>query len=179
MKYVALLRGINVGGHNKLSMIELKACLERAGLCDVLTYINSGNVIFSSQQDDVQKLSMLIENAIKDTFGFSISVVVLSKTQLETIVTSMPEGWVEDKEWKYNYIFLKPPYNMDEVIKAIGVLKPDIETLTPGDGVLYQSMSLKLFGRTTTGKLASSPVYKIMTIRNHNTVTKLYALINK
>ena len=70
------------------------------------------------------------------------------------------------------------PYDMDEAAAAIGELKPDIETIEPGNGVLYQSMSLKIFGRTTTGKLASNPIYKRITVRNNNTVIKLLSLLN-
>ncbi len=69
------------------------------------------------------------------------------------------------------------PFNMDEVIAAIGQLKPGIEMIEPGDGVLYQSMSRALFGRTTTGKLASNPIYKRMTVRNYNTSMKLLGLM--
>lgn len=61
---------------------------------------------------------------------------------------------------------------------VVGELKPDIETIEPGNGVLYQSMSLKMFGRTTTGKLVSNPIYKKITVRNYNTVTKLFSLLN-
>jgi uncharacterized protein (DUF1697 family) len=68
-------------------------------------------------------------------------------------------------------------HDMTDVVQAIGSLKPDIEAMAPGQGVLYQSMSRELFGRTTTGKLVSSPIYKQMTIRNYNTVTKLLTLL--
>ena len=57
MKYVALLRGINVGGNNKVSMTELKTCLEEAGFENVSTYINSGNVLFESEANDAVKLA--------------------------------------------------------------------------------------------------------------------------
>ena len=179
MKYVALLRGINVGGNNKISMAELKVNFEKQGLQQVRTYINSGNVIFKSEEKDTRKLEKLIEAAIEKQFSMKVPVVILSEAQLQRILKDAPPKWMKNDEWKYNYVILKPPYEMDEVVASIGELKPDIEAMTAGDGVLYQSMSIKLFGRTTTGKLAGKPVYKLMTIRNHNTLSKLEQLLKE
>ena len=179
MKYVALLRGINVGGNTKIKMSELVECLEKSGLLDVKTYIQSGNVIFSSDEKNTEVLAANIENVITKTFGLTVPTVVLSQSQLQAVIDNVPEGWLENPEWKYNYLFLKPPFKMKEVLTDIGELKPDIEAMTTGKDVIYQSMSIKLFGRTTTGKLASRPVYKIITIRNHNTVSKLLHMMNE
>lgn len=179
MKYVALLRGINVGGNNKIKMADLKVCLEKAGLNNVRTYIQSGNVLFESAELDKALLTTQFEQTISKTFKLTVPTVILSEPELRTIAKNTPAGWLENPEWKYNYVFLKPPYKMDQVLTDIGELKPDIEAMTAGEGILYQGMSIKLFGRTTTGKLAGKPVYKLMTIRNHNTVTKLIALLDE
>lgn len=179
MKYVALLRGINVGGNRKVPMSDLKVCLENIGLENVRTYIQSGNVLFESESRDPRVLEKNIETAIEETFGFPVPTVVLSADELKSILDQTPKGWNEDPEWKYNYIFLKSPYDEKEVIDGIGVLKPDIEALTLGKGIIYQSMLFSMYGRTTTGKLASRPVYQLMTIRNHNTVSKLVGLLSE
>ena len=179
MKYVALLRGINVGGNNKIKMSELAESLEKSGLLDVKTYIQSGNVIFSSDEKNGDTHAANIEKVIDKTFGLTVPTVVLSQSQLQGVIDNVPKGWLENPEWKYNYLFLKPPFKMDEVVAEIGELKPDIEAMTTGQGVIYQSMSIKLFGRTTSGKLASRPVYKIITIRNHNTVSKLLHMMHE
>ncbi|MDO8736242.1 MAG: hypothetical protein Q7K29_04070 [Thermoleophilia bacterium] len=76
------------------------------------------------------------------------------------IIKSAPDWWGVDPEWKHNLLIMIKPCDMKEVISAIGELKPDIEAIQAGDGVVYQSMSKKLFGRTTTGKITSNPVYK-------------------
>ena len=177
MKYVALLRGINVGGKNMIKMAELKECLSVAGLENVSTYIQSGNVLFESDETNKAILTDTVERTISDTFGLQVPAVVLSKDDFEQAVKGVPKGWLQNPEWKYNYVFLKPPYDIDKVVVEIGTLKPEIESMTAGEGILYQAMSIKLFGRTTTGKLAGQPVYKLMTFRNHNTVTKLYELL--
>ena len=179
MKYVALLRGINVGGNNKIKMSELRDCLEEAGLTHVQTYIQSGNVIFESGDKGVEKLASKVEQAIKKTFGLTVPTLVLSQAQLQAVIDDIPAGWLENGEWKYNYLFLKPPFDMQQVVDDIGELKPDIEAMTTGKDVLYQSMLIKAFGRTTAGKLVYKPSYKIITIRNHNTVTKLLAMMNE
>ncbi len=176
--YLALLRGVNVSGKSLVAMANLRAALAEAGLADVQTYIQSGNVIFTSGVKDTGKLAALIGNAIAKHFDMNVGVVVFSHDEWAHIISGAPKWWGKDPEWKHNLLVLLKPYNMDDVIAAVGQLKPDIEAMEPGEGVLYQSMSLKLFGRTTSGKLSSSPIYKKMTVRNYNTATKLLALLN-
>lgn len=177
MRYVALLRGINVGGNNKVPMADLRACLEEAGLSNVQTYIQSGNVVFSSDAKDDTKLTKQIEQAIEKTFGFPVVVAVFSQPEFEYIASHTPKDWLKNPEWKYNYLFLKKPTTGQEALKALGDQKSDIELAVAGEGVVYQAMSIKLFGRTTASKMIGTPIYKQMTIRNHNTVTKLLELL--
>jgi uncharacterized protein (DUF1697 family) len=176
MRYIAFLRGVNVGGKSLLSMPMLRDALEKSGLEDVRTYINSGNVFFTHKEANEEDLSLHIHEIINKEFKIDSGVVVFSKSAWEKIIQSAPGWWGKDESMKHNILIMLRPYDMPSVVEAIGVLKPDIEHMTPGDGVLYQAMSLKLFGRTTTGKLAKSPVYKQMTIRNYNTATKILAL---
>jgi uncharacterized protein (DUF1697 family) len=178
-RFVALLRGINVGGHSLIKMSELKNSVENAGFQDVSTYINSGNIFFTSSISDEVKLARNIESAIEETFKLSVRIVVISGAQMQRIITGMPKGWGDKDGWKYNTLFLLPPYNIDTIIADIGTLKPDIEMMLPGDGVIFQAVEFKSFGRSTTGKLAANPVYKQMTIRNLNTTRKLLELMEK
>ncbi|MGK7371429.1 MAG: DUF1697 domain-containing protein, partial [Candidatus Halalkalibacterium sp. M3_1C_030] len=75
-RYIALLRGINVGGHRKIKMDDLKVMLDLAGLENISTYIQSGNVIFDTEINDRAKLSELISEQIKDTFGYDVPVII-------------------------------------------------------------------------------------------------------
>jgi uncharacterized protein (DUF1697 family) len=175
--YLALLRGINVGGNNMIKMAELKTCLEDAGFHNVRTYIQSGNVIFKAQDDDTAKLEKRMEEIIQERFGMQIRVAVFSKDEWSAILDNAPEKWGKEMDWKHNILVLLRPYTTDNAVAAIGELKPDIEMMIAGKGVLYQSASIKMVGRTTTGKLASNPIYKQMTIRNYNSATKLLALL--
>jgi len=104
-------------------------------------------------------------------------VAVFSRAEWQQVIDSAPKAWGKDPDWKHNLLIMIKPYDMTEVVAGIVQLKPDIESLDAGTGVLYQSMSRELFGRTTAGKPASSPVYKRMTIRNYNTATKLLNLM--
>jgi uncharacterized protein (DUF1697 family) len=154
-------------------MNSLKTALEMCGLQNVHTYIQSGNVFFDSHSSDASALAMLIEQCVFDTFTVTTKAVVFTYEQWKMFIGMAPSWWGRDKTWKHNLLVLLPPYDMDETVSAIGSLKPDIERLELGDGVLYQSMSFALFGHTTTSKLTSRPIYKQLTIRNYNTATKL------
>lgn len=175
--YLAFLRGINVGGNSLIKMADLKDALSAAGLQEVRTYIQSGNVIFASEGTDKAQLGAHISETIQQRFALQVDVVVFTKAEWEHIIAAAPAWWGKDKTWKHNMLIMTKPHDMSKVIQAIGELKPDIEAVQPGMGVVYQSMSFQQFGKTTTGKLASNPIYKQMTIRNYNTATKLLSLL--
>lgn len=177
--YVAFLRGINVGGNNLIKMAELQAALSDTNLHDVKTYIQSGNVVFSSASHNKVKLAENIKATILERFQVGCDVIVFSKEEWQDVIRSAPPWWGHDKTWKHNVLIMTGPHAMQEVVTAIGELKPDIEELKPGNGVLYQSMSFSSFGRTTAGKLAANPIYKKMTVRNFNTATKLLSFMEK
>jgi uncharacterized protein (DUF1697 family) len=178
MRYVALLRGINVGGNNMIKMIDLKQCLETAGFDDVSTYIMSGNVFFSSEEADEPILAKKIEHAIEDRFGFPVRVVVISHAQMKRIISAMPKDWGNNTDWKYNTLFIFPPHNAKTVLAEIGELKPDIEVAIPTEGAILQAVELKSFGRSTFGKNVASPIIKEVTIRNLNTTRKLMTILD-
>jgi uncharacterized protein (DUF1697 family) len=171
--YIALLRGINVGGNNKIKMSELRESLERDGFQTVRSYIQSGNLLFDTAESSTQTFARAIEALIKKHFGMNIRTVVVSADSWQEIIRNAPKQWGVDPARKHNLLVLIEPFIMQEIVSAVGTLKPDIEMMVAGEGVLYQSMSKELYGKTTTGKLASSPVYKNMTVRNHNTCIKL------
>jgi uncharacterized protein (DUF1697 family) len=158
-------------------MADLAIVVSEAGLMNVRTYIQSGNVIFESIEESTAELAQIIHSVLLKSFALDVDVAVFSESDWRRIIDNAPDWWGQNQEWKHNLIVLLKPYNIKEVVEAIGPLKPDIEAMEPGDGVIYQSMSFKLFGRTTTGKIASSPIYKRMTIRNYNTATKLLGLM--
>jgi len=88
--HVALLRGINVGGRNKVPMADLREVVTSLGHTDVSTYIQSGNVLFSTADTDTAKLAAALESAIEDRFGIWSSVVVLSRDDLAGVLAANP-----------------------------------------------------------------------------------------
>jgi len=177
--YLGLLRGINVGGNSLIKMSDLRDALVKEGHSEVQTYIQSGNIIFKSERTNTTKLAEEITLIINKNFGMSVDVVVFSKTEWQKIIASAPQWWGTDTSWKHNLLVLMRAHDMAEAVQTLGTLKLEIESVEPGERVLYQSMSLEKFGRTSSSKLVSMPVYKKMTIRNFNTANKLLTLLNE
>lgn len=176
-KYLALLRGVNVGGRSKLKMADLRVVLASAGFDNPVTYIQSGNVVFSSGVRDTVELSVHLRAAIDKQFGLDVDVVVFSSADWLSIINDAPEWWGSDPSRKHNLLILPSPDDEAETMAAIGRLNPDVEAAQAGKGVVYQSMSLKLTGKTLVGKLTSRPISRRTTIRNFRTATKLLDLL--
>jgi len=179
VRYLALLRGINVGGNTLIKMPALKECFEALGFSDVRTYINSGNVIFSSDEKDKLKLAEKIEASITKAFTHQVRVVVFSHDEWRAVVESAPQQWGNNELYSHNLLVLLPPVTVAEVLEATGELKPTIEFAIGGEGVIYQGMSKVDRGKTTFAKVIGKPIYKQITIRNYNTATKLLKLMDE
>lgn len=175
-RYLALLRGVNVGGKNKVTMRDLVTAMTEDGFTDVKSYINSGNILFSS--DSNKDLEKKVVAAIKRHSGLDIDVVVIEAGRWRKIVADAPKDWGRPGDWKHNILVMIPPGTTNEVFEEIGELKPEYESMVAGDGVVYQSISFKYFGRARSGKLAGNGIYKKMTIRNYNTAIKLSDLLS-
>jgi uncharacterized protein (DUF1697 family) len=111
-KYIALLRGINVSGQKKIPMVELRACLKDSGFENIETYIQSGNVIFESDNSDVKILADKMQEAIKNTFGFEVPVLVIGQNVYQEIISSNPFlGKSEDTKPLYAGFLFDSPQN--------------------------------------------------------------------
>ena len=120
-RYIALLRGVNISGKNKVPMAELKKGFEELGFAEVRTYLNSGNVIFSSDEGNIEGFTNQIETMIQRFFCFDIPVFVISKEALEDILAYAPDWWGnEDKATYDNLIFIIPPTTFADVFGEIG-----------------------------------------------------------
>lgn len=174
MKYIALLRGVNVGGNSIIKMSEIREAFEKAGLENVSTYINSGNVIFESREKSPEKLREKIEDIFKKDF-FAINTLVMSHSDLQKVKDNIPSIWRKDDVRKY-VSFIFPPTTPKDVKDSVK-LKEDIDFIDLGTHVVY--MTTKLSGLTKSGytKMVGTPIYKQMTIRNFNTVEKLLKLM--
>lgn len=175
--FVALLRGINVGGRNLIKMTELRACFESEGFRDVVTYIQSGNVLFSSRESARVKLISRIEEMLTAQFGYTASVVVRSRKQMEDVVARAPRGFgAAPTAYRYDVIFLKGPLVASVALRSVAT-KPGVDEAHAGEGVLYFSRLISKASQSQLSKLISLPIYQNMTIRNWNTTTKLLGMM--
>ena len=178
-QYLVLLRGINVGGKNIIKMADLKAAFEALGFSNVVTYIQSGNVIFQSDESDKAALTTRIEKGLSKRFNFDAKVVVIAQKELASIVRSAPEGFgSDDEKFRYDVIFLKEPLTSKEAMKSVSV-REGVDTAHAGRQALYFSRLVSRISQTHLTKIIGTPIYQSMTIRNWNTTTKLLALMEE
>ncbi len=178
-KYIVLLRGINVGGNNKVSMKELKALFEENGFQDVVTYINSGNILFSSEQSDIELLKTNCEALILQKFKLQLSVMIITADDLLEAFSHAPDWWGADPQSTHNAMFVIPPITVEEVIQNVGEIKPEYEKVSHIGRVIFWSAPLETFSRTRWSKVVGTSYYNAITIRNANTVKKLAELVVK
>lgn len=172
--HVVLIRGINVGGKNKIPMAGLKECLEQLGFSNVSTYIASGNVILESDKG-ADEIRAWIEKALPESFKLDdelIRVLVLTRDQFQAVIDNKPEGFGEQPE-KYHSdaIFL---IGIDSA-QAMPAFKPreGVDKVWPGDGVIYSQRLSSQRTKSRLSRITATPEYKFMTIRNWSTTTKL------
>lgn len=177
-RYIAFLRGINISGKNKVPMSELKKEFERLGFGEVRTYLNSGNVIFSSDIDEIVKLTEQIETMIKNRFALNIPVFVILRDELEDILRNAPEWWgQENKEIYDNLIFILPPAAFADVYSEIGEPKDELEKIRNYKEAIFWSFSRKDYQKTNWwSKTASADISSKLTIRTANTVRKIVGM---
>ncbi len=178
-RYIALLRGINVSGKNKISMTELKKGFAELGFAEITTYLNSGNVIFSSMTDDKNVLLNQIKQMIKDNFDLEIPVFIILQEELEELLKGAPDWWGDDNVEIYdNLIFMLPPLTYEEFSNQVGNPKEEYEKVYYYKNVIFWSFSRKDYQKTNWwSKTASSKVSNKITIRTANTVRKIVDMI--
>jgi uncharacterized protein (DUF1697 family) len=178
-QYVALLRGINVGGNNLIRMPALKACLEAEGFENVGTYIQSGNVLFSAGRVDQLSLTRRIEAVLSKSFAYRSRVVVRSFEQMKAVVGDAPRGFgSRPTAYRYDVIFLKEPLTSHGALQSVTV-NPNVDRVFAGKGVLYFSRLISKATQSHLNRLVTKPAYQQMTIRNWNTTTKLLGLMEQ
>lgn len=176
--YVVLLRGINVGGKNKVPMASLKKCLEELGFSNVSTYIASGNVILESKKP-ADKVKSQIEKALPTSFKLDselIKVLVLTRKQLQAIIDHKPKRFGEEpQKYHSDAIFLMGI----DAAKAMLLFDPreGVDKIWPGEGVIYSQRLSSERTKSRLNKVMGTPAYKSMTIRNWSTTTKLLEIL--
>lgn len=177
--YLALLRGINVGGKNKVPMAELKACFEELDCENVRTYIASGNVMFESNKSSAD-LTEEIQEALPKKFRLDselIKILVLSHDQLQKVIDQAPKGFgTEPGKYHSDAIFLMG-IPSDEAIKIFNPRK-GVDKVWQGDLAIYSQRLSAQRTKSRLSKIMSSPLYRQMTIRSWDTTARLFELMN-
>jgi len=175
-RYVALLRGINVGGNNVIRMADLRACLEADGFDDVRTYIQSGNVVFTAS-GSVATLTTRLERALSAGFGYEATVAVRSARQFRAIVDAAPEGFGVDRErYRSDVIFLMPPLTPSRAITDVPT-REGVDRAWTGPGVLYFDRLASRASQSRLAKIVSLPIYQSLTIRNWATTCTMLEMV--
>ena len=177
-RYVALLRGINVGGRNPVPMADLREAFEAQGHTEVSTYIQSGNVLFES---DAPRTSLEgdIEAMLEKRYGVPLVVVVRSHRQLRRVVEKSPPGFGEEPgKYHSDVVFLRGPLS---AARAMGVVqvREGVDQAWPGTGVVYFARLSARRTQSRMSKIVGTPEYQRMTIRSWSTTTKLLDLLDQ
>ncbi|NTV41179.1 MAG: DUF1697 domain-containing protein [Candidatus Moranbacteria bacterium] len=175
-KYLALLRGINVGGNNKVEMLKLKNIFESLGFFNVVTYINSGNVIFITANKDIDALTRKIETTLKKKLGFEVKILLRSSDNVQLLVEKIPRKWKNDAEQRTDVLFLWDEYDNKNTI-SLTQSNPDVDELRYFPGAIVWNLKRSNYSKTGMRKFIGTPVYKNMTARNINTVRKIADLM--
>ena len=181
MKYIVLLRGINISGKNKIAMSELKDTLIANNYINVVTYLNSGNVILERDTSSKENISEDISKIIKDKFNLDIPNFVMTDKELEDILNNYPTWWgSNNKEIYDNLICIIPPTTYEMVYKTIGEPIKGIERIEKYKNYIFWSFDLKNYRKCNWWiKTASTNIKDQITIRTANTMRKVLELCNK
>jgi len=179
MLYLALLRGINVGGGNIIKMTDLKVCFEGIELENVSTYIQSGNVVFDTPETDSAKLIRILENALSRTFKpYKARIVLCSHAKLKQIVRKAPKGFgSQPQKYRYDVIYLRGSLTATEAMKSV-TTRQGVDEAFIGPDVLYFARLTARASQSHLSRIVSLPVYQDLTIRNWNTTGKILTLMN-
>ncbi|MCR2806036.1 DUF1697 domain-containing protein [Paenibacillus soyae] len=176
MVFVALLRGINVGGNNKIDMKLLKRTFEGLGLTNVVTYINTGNIIFTDSTHTAPELAVILEEAIARDFGLTIKVMIRTMDEIKTIMDKLPDSWTNDTSMKSDVLYLWDEINNESVLEQL-TTNPDVDHVIYVSGAILWSYDRENAGRSGMNKIIGTKLYRQVTVRNVNTARKIYELM--
>ncbi|MBM9591744.1 DUF1697 domain-containing protein [Leptospira sp. 201903075] len=167
MKYIALFRGINVGGNRKVEMKKLKLLFESLKFTEVSTYINSGNIIFESDKEAKTVLSKIL-TVLEKNFDFEIPTLVKTEKEMKKIADAIPSEWQNDPNQRTDVAYLFPDIDSKKTIEQLPFQK-DFVDIRYVKGAIFWNIQKENVNKSQLAKLISHKLYKSMTIRNVNT----------
>lgn len=172
MRFIALLRGVNVGGNTKVNMAELRASCERLGYTNVRTYINSGNIVLDSADADAGKIASQIHNAIRDDFGLDVSVMVRSMEELQQVIANNPfDGRFESH--KDMHVFFLADELPDDKLELLLTQHSDDQLIAVNGRTVYCLLRISVVDSTLGKGFLDRKLKVPATARNWRTVKTL------
>lgn len=175
MRFVALLRGINVGQGPRVPMADLKALFERVGLRDVITYLNSGNVLFDSELGAAD-LTRLLESELESTYGARIQTLGKTSAEVVAIAEAIPREWGSDAGQQTYVAYLFPDADDPALVAQLPV-RAEFMSMFHTPGAIVWNIKRENYNRSHITKIAGHSSYARMTTRNVNTARKLAELV--
>lgn len=174
-RYIALLRGINISGKNKILMSELKVRFTEMGCVNVVTYLNSGNIVFSIDTGDESAIAAKINQMIQERFDLDISVFVIKQQKLKDVLGKAPAWWgTDNKEIYDNLIFVMPGSTAESIAEKIGEPAKELEQVFICENVIFWSFDRAKYSKANWWKkTASAGIGELLTIRTANTLRKI------
>jgi uncharacterized protein (DUF1697 family) len=167
VKYVALIRGINVGGNSVVSMAKLKTAFEQCRVKNVSTFIASGNVLFEAPR------APKLEAPLSRVLGLPLRLTLRTHRDLEAIVRNVPKGFgAKPDKFRYDVWFVIPPMAAETVIAALRP-RDGVDTVFAGDQVVYTTRLIARASQSGLSRIIGTPVYPSVTIRTWNTTRRL------
>lgn len=176
MNYIALLRGINVGGHKKIKMADLRVLFENLGYRDIITYIQSGNVVFKSEDQDIVELEDRISKGIFGRYGFDVPAIVKKREEVERILAHNPFTDPEDIQANKVYFVLLKERPTQEGLSTLSSMQFDNEQLVVTPNCVYLKCNLGAGKAKCNNNLIEQKLQVAATSRNHRTLMKLWEL---
>lgn len=171
--YLAFLRGINVGGHNKIPMQDLRTLLSDIGLKYVKTYIQTGNVVFKTYQTDIQKLTLKIENAITENFQFTIPVLIKTPEDISNLLSKCPFNQTEKESSYFALLFNDITETQNNLINTFSFPNEKFEAIKD---CIYLYSSTGYSRAKANNNFFEKKIKLTATTRNYKTLVKMISL---
>ncbi|WP_448006183.1 DUF1697 domain-containing protein [Agromyces bauzanensis] len=170
--FVALLRGINVGGRNPIRMPDLVACFREAGYGEVNTYLQSGNVLFTADHRNGPKLEAEVQAMLEQRCGIPLLVVIRSRDELAETIDAAPADHGSPR-LRSDIFFLKHPLTAEEALAEMPDLREGVDSVASGPGAIYFSRVAARATKTRIQLLMAMPIFQQMTVRTWRTCIRL------
>lgn len=177
MDYLLLLRGVNVGKTKRVAMADLRAALTATGFTNVSSYINSGNLFFTTDRSRKTAESM-ITAILTNNFNFQIPFQLITPAELLTALQQVPTWWGRDSQLRHNALFKLPDYDENNDVWLAEHVTTDYDQIKITPTVIFWSSAFKTnASRSFYAKIAGTPLYQQTSTRNFNTTRKLQQLL--